>query len=325
MTDYGLGWRRSPEDGRDWSPSLLAQMVEAGVAVPVRWQVPRVLRQRGNRCVGYSFATLVSASTATAPAVPVTDDLGTTIYDLAKQIEGKPDPEGTEGAYLRSGAKACKQLGLISAYAMTRDYNAVEDWCSKHGPVALGIPWYEGMFQPDERGAVRPTGAYKGGHAIVFAANSQSPTDNGLVNTWGEDWGAGGWCYLANEHLYTLMRDGEACVAVKFVGVPYVDEWQWDEEAVLALNYLYVRGVMQGYPDRTFRPGEYLSYRQVALIAKRVDLDYPRGWLKDYLPCTRGDVRATFPDFIWDSERWEEPLTREQMARLTYRYLKERG
>jgi hypothetical protein len=63
----------------------------------------------------------------------------------------------------------------------------------------------------------------------------------------------------------------------------------------------------------------------VALIAKRIGMSYPKSWLDRYFPCTRGDVRATFPDFAFDSERNEEPITREQMARLTYRYLKNKG
>lgn len=329
MSEYGLGWKKSPEDPRDWSPELLKTMVALGTAEPVAWIPPHILRQNGNKCVGFSWATYVSAPTATSPADPsVTNALGDEIYLRAKAEEGigPDDPAFGEGAYLRSGAKACKDMGLISAFAMT-DYAGAEEWLSR-GSVVIGIPWYKQMFTPDAQGVIHPGGSYEGGHAICWSKNHQlKPADNGLPNTWDYTWGADGWCFVSDPDLYDLMQKGEACCAVKITGVPYADEYDWGEEGILAVNYLFAKGIMTGYPlgkfapgQRHFLPAEPLTYRHVALIAERVKLSAPPGWKKDYRPCTRAAVRDTFPGFTWNEDRWAEPVTRYQMALLLYRW-----
>jgi len=193
-------------------------MIAAGKAVPVRWDTPVVLNQgETSRCVGYSFATLCASSNVTAPGDPtVTDALADAIYFRAKEIEGEPG--GEDGTTLREGAKAAKALGLLDAYAFA-DYASATDWVRKHGPVVIGIPWTLDMFTP-AKGVVRPTGEVKGGHAICWTADAMQPADNGLVNSWGREWGVDGRCYLSDTDLYQLLQSGEVCMAVKLVKRP---------------------------------------------------------------------------------------------------------
>jgi len=296
-------------------------MVNLGTAEPVSWEVPNILHQGTTpRCVGYSIATLCSAAQADAPVDPtVTNELGDRIYLRAKELTG--DTNMNQGTYVRAGAHAAKDMGLISAYAMT-DYGEAEAWCTMHGPVVVGIPWFRPMCYPDANGVIHAMqGEHVGGHAICWAKNDQpAPENNGLPNTWGRDWGQDGWCYMSDADLRaSLISQGEALLAVKNIKVPWSD---WGNEDRMAAVYVHAAGLMKGYPDGTFKPYQNLTLRQVYTVAKRAGLSAPEGWAAMYSPCTRGHVRDTFPEFTWTQERWGEPLLRRHLAILLYRWKK---
>ena len=105
--------------------------------------------------------------------------------------------------------------------------------------------------------------------------------------------------------------------------LPFSDIEDVDEEGIDAIKYVNEAGLMKGYKDGLFRPWDFLSKRHVALVAERAGLipsqDGRDSSFYNYSFATRGDVRDSFPELIWDSERWEENIYRSQFARLLYR------
>ena len=306
------------EDSRDWPVSLLRNMVDSGNAVPVAWDCPVVLRQGStNHCVGFASAGFWAAAQKDAPInSDITNDIGHALYYEAKVIDG--EPHGEEGSYVRSGMGALKDRGVIDAYAFAR-FDDANEWVQTTGPAVIGIPWYLDMCYPNNAGVIQPTGEYKGGHAILWRGDKQGPADNLLHNSWGHDWGNEGRCYISDEALRDLIdyRYGTACVAVKLIGVPWPD---WGNEDRMAAVYVHAAGLMQGYPDGTFKPYLNMTLRQVALVASRAGLPYPMEWLDSYQSCSRACVRDTFPMFEWNTADWQKPYLRRHMVLQLYRW-----
>ncbi len=92
-----------------------------------------------------------------------------------------------------------------------------------------------------------------------------------------------------------------------------------DLELYEATAYLKYAGIMGGYTDGMFRPYSSLLKRHVALICGRMGIETPAGWENDYSPATRGDVRDNIAGLTWLEERWDEGITRGQLARLLWR------
>ncbi len=90
------------------------------------------------------------------------------------------------------------------------------------------------------------------------------------------------------------------------------------DELAAAGGYVAERGLLEGYPDSTFRPSQPLLRSEVALVCGRAGLSVPHAWLNDSSVATRGDVRDAIP-LQWTTAHWDQPLTRGQLARLLWR------
>jgi hypothetical protein len=203
---FGLGRKPSPKDDRDYK---LADYLPAEAAASMFWQTGTMLDQgQTGHCVGFGFADFGNC-------LPVDDNYansdGHAIYYEAKVIDGEPNQE--DGSTVRSGAKAMKNRGRIGAYAFGSPAEAKAFVLSK-GPVTLGIDWYDGMFNPDASGVIRPTGNLAGGHCILcYGADA---TYAYLQNSWGASWGVKGCCKISWADLSSIFADGgEACAAVE--------------------------------------------------------------------------------------------------------------
>lgn len=101
--------------------------------------------------------------------------------------------------------------------------------------------------------------------------------------------------------------------------LPFSDLADLDQEGKDAVVWCAAGGLVLGYPDGTFGPYNPLLVRHVSLIALRALLSPPIGWDAIYSPAIRGDVATAFPNLVFLEERWDEQLSRSQLARLLYR------
>ena len=181
------------------------------------------------QCVGYS-----AEQTLHTPPLKqriFNSDQATEIYNLARQLDEWPG-EDYDGSSVLGGAKAVKQLGFISEYRWGFGIKDTVMALCYTGPVVFGINWYNDMFDPDSKGFVIPEGGVAGGHAIecnairpYFKAGAKTRFFDDLdmdrsyvrlTNSWGNDWGLSGNCYLTLTDLDKLLNEqGEACFYIK--------------------------------------------------------------------------------------------------------------
>lgn len=128
------------------------------------------------------------------------------------------DIGGTDqGAYIRDAMKLLRDRGFITEFRWAMSIDEVRYAILERGPVLIGIPWFESMFEPDAGGVIRPSGAIVGGHAIVVNGYNGHNGLYRLKNSWGRGWAHGGHCLLTEADLEYLVfgADGEACIATE--------------------------------------------------------------------------------------------------------------
>lgn len=122
-----------------------------------------------------------------------------------------PTDTGSDGL---SVAKIMHQRGLISGYKHATSLDAVLTALQTQ-PVITGTAWYEGMYDVESDGRIRPTGEMQGGHEYTL---DEVDMENGRVwlqNSWGPRWGIDGRAYLTFEDYRSLLADwGDATIFV---------------------------------------------------------------------------------------------------------------
>lgn len=211
--DANMLGRLHREDARDYKMAPHLTFAEWPVKNRA-WRTGDVLNQGHTpHCVGFAGFQFLRSSPRTISAKvlakrSITSD---SLYYDCKVKDGEPLAEvGTDG---RSLMKVFQDHGYLSSYVFANTALEIALWIANHGPVLFGIPWHERMFAPDEKGFLDTTGAVAGGHELIgtdLYPNAHSPEKSviELVNSWGEDWGVKGRCYLTVEQMWTLIREG---------------------------------------------------------------------------------------------------------------------
>lgn len=173
-------------------------------------------------CVGNGW----TAARATSPGARVKGSDEQTAVSLYSEACGLDDvaggwpPEDT-GSSVLAGAKAAVRRGWFSSYSWAFTLDSVVA-AAVHGPVVIGIPWYNSMFEP----VAGPGGSswlevdrrsgLAGGHCLLVRGVSVGGRGVPyflLRNSWGASWGDGGDVCVAVADLADLLRaDGEACI-----------------------------------------------------------------------------------------------------------------
>lgn len=211
---------------KDDNPRLdrLVQFDERSREFPIRalvagkprsftWSVNQWFDQKSEgACVGFAWAHEMVARPKVARNI--TESWAQELYRTARTLDEWPG-EDYEGTSVLAGAKACKNLGMIKEYRWAFGLEDLRLAIGSKGPAVLGINWYEGMFNPDADGYLRPTGKLAGGHAILAYANSERYKRISVWNSWGQDFGRNGAAYISHEDLARLLGErGEACIPV---------------------------------------------------------------------------------------------------------------
>jgi hypothetical protein len=220
----------------DWQPRFDPRSKNFPVRATLRssirrrnklWKVGPILDQGyEGACVGFGW-TAEALSTPVAvrlhwmrvevPRDP--DKFARLVYRNAQRIDEWAG-EDYEGTSVLAGAKAMKQFGLLREYRWAFNIEQVADAVLSKGPVVIGIPWYEGMYEAPN-GVLRRSGALVGGHCLLVVgyhvADPELGGEDGFVlqNSWGASWGKNGLAKIKKSELAELLADdGEACVPV---------------------------------------------------------------------------------------------------------------
>lgn len=211
-------------DERSRQYGIRALLPEQIARVKKIWDVPTTVLDQGpiGACVGFGWAGELAAAPVTAQQLPGAPVIGNPYaLDLYHRAQAEDQAMGNnwpEGASVLAGAKAVTKMGLVNEYRWAFGIDDAIDAIISHGPVVLGIPWYDSMFVPDQRGLVTVAGTVAGGHCLVaYGYVPNDPTLGGdviwLRNSWGPAWGVNGTAYIRITDLSRLLSEkGDCCV-----------------------------------------------------------------------------------------------------------------
>ena len=143
-----------------------------------------------------------------------TEDDALALYELETRIDDRqvpghypPDDTGSSGPW---SMMALERQGKIRSWVHTRaTHTALR--LIKHGPISLGIPWFQSMFQVDTDGIIQvdETSGIAGGHQVCVTRNDAQKQRIYIRNSWGPDWGIdAGHAWLSWADLDFLLHEG---------------------------------------------------------------------------------------------------------------------
>jgi hypothetical protein len=186
----------------------------------------------GTDSAGRTAATSVTITAAgaaashglfTAGVHPLDEAFAVKLYSLATILDsyaGQYPPTDTGSSGIGAG-KALQALGLASGYTHAFSLAALNS-ALQSGPVLIGIPWLNSMFNPagDGRIPVDKTSGIAGGHELELSKFDASTGEYWVPNSWNTSWGQSGWGYLATADItWLLSQQGDVTVPA-LVGAP---------------------------------------------------------------------------------------------------------
>lgn len=138
------------------------------------------------------------------------------LYSDATKLDDDPQnyPPTDTGSDGLSIAQVLKVRGLISGYQHITSINAAHT-AIQAGPFIVGVPWYDGMFEPDKNNVVAISGAIAGGHEFECVAYDSTTDLWKFANSWGTSWGDNGYFYMNSATFARLLsEDGDATTFV---------------------------------------------------------------------------------------------------------------
>jgi len=206
---------------------MVRRLEAPGSPLPVRrtWRINagNLNQLQTGTCVAHAwFNFLRCAPIQTVKDVPEPYDLYRQIVLLDEWADNDfeataPDEQLQSGTSVRAGAEAVMKLGRLKSYVWAFSLQPALEFVLTQGPVVLGINWYDSFEKPDAQGmiTIKPRARVLGGHGILWRG---ADTQRGLAllsNSWGDEWGVSGECYLPFRDLDRLIHeDGECCTAL---------------------------------------------------------------------------------------------------------------
>lgn len=192
---------------------------------PRSWNVGTCLDQ-GNEgaCVGFGWTGELLASPDPCHVDEATGNAyALRTYHRAQQLDEWPG-ESYDGTSVLAGAKTIREARYMDGFRWAFSIDDVRDTVIAHGPVVIGIPWHQSMYETKPSGLVVVDGPVVGGHCILVYGYHPSARIRGedhqrrfevfrWRNSWGPSYGIGGNGYVRYEDLRDLLAGtGEACV-----------------------------------------------------------------------------------------------------------------
>lgn len=341
---YALGALPNIPDSRDFVlASFLPEKAIPSFVSYAQQMTPIKNQGRLGSCV--AFATTAMKEYYDAKELDTTIDLSEqNLYGECKKIDGYSG----EGTYPRTAMSVLLKIGepeerfqpyegvypprnqplsgyldnaalyKIQTYAsVTGGLQGIKEALALNGPVGISV-WVYSNFYTAPNGVIpMPNNQKEGGHMMCAVGYDDDKKHLIVKNSWGVNWGDKGYCYIP----YSVW-EAIGLEATSMVDVTNLKHWSdWPDDSLKEQDLVYRNGWLRGYPDGTFKPWSTLTKRHVSLVAGRLGLvtDPRVDFNHDYSPATRGWVRDFIPGLKWDSERWDETLTRYQFVLLLAR------
>lgn len=219
-----LDWQsRHDERSKNYPVSEIIE--DKGTIKEMLWKEGAVLDQgREGACVGFGWMGEVLCEPVAPkiqPMAKVANELAKSYYKRAQKIDEWPG-EDYEGTSVLAGAKIMQEEGYIGEYRWCFGIEDLRDAVINLGPVVIGVPWYQGMYETDRDGIVKVDGDKVGGHCILVTGyipnkiiNDEEHEVFRWRNSWGNDYGIDGSGFIRYTDLNELLKNGgEACIPV---------------------------------------------------------------------------------------------------------------
>lgn len=161
-------------------------------------------------CTGYAACQALNTRPLLAPGRRLlTGRDADAVYSAATLLDPWPGtwPVEDTGSSGLAAAKATRRHGLITGYRWAFGLRHTLAALVR-GPVIIGIPWLEGMFDPTPEGLLEPTGDVVGGHEIALIGLDVAAETVTALNSWGPGWGSNGTARMRWEVLGGLLAAG---------------------------------------------------------------------------------------------------------------------
>lgn len=194
---------------------------------PVRYKPgPTLNQRREGACVGFGWTQelMTSPRPFIPPSVEYANQYARGYYREClenDEYEGEED----EGTSVLAGAQTARRRGHIGGYRWGTSPEDMRDTlCSGKGPVVIGIPWYEGMYETRKSGLIEVNGPMVGGHCLLvdeYHPGKRLRYEDwnarfevyGVHNSWDDSYGVDGRAYIRAEDMRELLRHwGEMCI-----------------------------------------------------------------------------------------------------------------
>lgn len=116
--------------------------------------------------------------------------------------------ENYSGTSVRAGGATGVRRGLIKEYRWAFGIDQALEAITTVGPLVLGIPWFDSMYETDGNGFIQVSGTKVGGHCIDSDYINWRNEYLELPNSWGLGYGNQGVGKMKFETLDSLLRQG---------------------------------------------------------------------------------------------------------------------
>ncbi len=219
---YSLGCIEDLADTNDLM--LSSYIIPRKLPKAVSWFDPSIpILNQGNEpsCVGYSSVNL-KREQEKIEMDKILNFSGQDLYARCKKVDGIPNLRGT---YIRVAMKILQKEGVkdsdgnvykIGAYTKVSNLQEMKYAILANGYAVIGINVLNSFYNPIN-GIIdlKENDSSNGGHAIIIGAFDDTVERVVCKNTWGEDWGIGGYAYISYKYIEKNMHTGWTSVDVK--------------------------------------------------------------------------------------------------------------
>ena len=214
QNNYTLGCKADPKDDRDLM--LASYIIPKKLPKSINWlnmNIPVLNQGDKPACVGYSSAGMKQEQEM-LEYKQVINFSGLDFYNRLKQLDGMPNEAGT---FIRVAVKTLQEEGIkdsingiykIESYASVKSVEELKYAIVANGYALIGVDVFDSFYKPADGVIDYKEGEKSNGlHAIYVGAYDDNTEKFIFKNSWGADWGLGGYSYLTYKYVEKTLND----------------------------------------------------------------------------------------------------------------------